>query len=30
MNQLKDVIISCEIQVVADIQNGEEFAKLNP
>ncbi len=30
MNQLKNAIISRKIQVVADIQNGEEFPKLNP
>ncbi len=29
MHQLKNVIISCKDQVVADIQNGEEFPKLN-
>ncbi len=28
-NQLKNVIISRKVQVVADIQNGEEFLKLN-
>ncbi len=30
MNQLKNVIIFRKIQVVADIQNGEVFPKLNP
>ncbi len=29
MNQLKNVIISRKVQVVVDIQNGEEFSKLN-
>ncbi len=29
MNQLKSIIISRKVQVVADIQNGEEFPKLN-
>ncbi len=29
MNQLKNVIISHKVQIVADFQNGEEFPKLN-
>ncbi len=30
MNQLKNLIISSEIQIVANVQNVEEFLKLNP